>query len=408
MSSQRRNRRAGVEDLWHRADGTPTARHGAAPCPPRGSCKVQGRGKRWRARWVDDQGQERTASYERKIDAQSKIDGVSADLHRGEYVDPRSGTQSFGALSERFTSGRTVKQKTASGEKSLLDSRILPRWQNVQIAHIVESDIRTWLADMQKEVSSSRARQAFILYRQILDLAVADKALVRNPAAGVKAPRAKTSRDAVFLTVDQVHEIADAMPRPADAALVRFLAFTGLRWGEAVAVTVDGIDFDRHIIHVRRTYSEDGGRVITGTPKDHAARWVPFPAGMDSDLRALANGRLRGSDVFQTPAGGVLRSGNWTARVLRPAVEDVNAPKDGEGEREDVIPPGLRIHDLRHTAASVAIRAGVNVKALQRMLGHESATMTLDVYAGLWDDDLRDLGSSVNSVAYPLRTSGDR
>ncbi|MDN5688752.1 MAG: site-specific integrase [Brachybacterium sp.] len=277
----------------------------------------------------------------------------------------------------------------------------------MQIAHIVESDIRTWLADIQKEVSSSRARQAFILYRQILDLAVADKALVRNPAAGVKAPRAKTSRDAVFLTIDQVHEIADAMPRPADAALVRFLAFTGLRWGEAVAVTVDGIDFDRHIIHVRRTYSEDGGRVITGTPKDHAARWVPFPAGMDSDLRALVNGRSRGSDVFQTPAGGVLRSGNWTARVLRPAVEDVNAPKDGGGEREDVIPPGLRIHDLRHTAASVAIRAGANVKALQRMLGHESATMTLDVYAGLWDDDLRDLGSSVNAVAYPLRTGND-
>lgn len=388
--TQRRNRRAGVEDLWKRADGTPSAR--------------QGRGKRWRARWVDDQGRERTESFARKIDAQNHVDGITADLHRGEYVDPRSGAQTFQTLATRFTSGRAVKQKTASGEKSLLDSRILPRWENVKIAHIVESDIRTWLADIQKEVSSSRARQAFILYRQILDLAVADKALAKNPAAGVKAPRAKTSRDAVFLTVEQVHEVADAMTRPSDAALTRFLAFTGLRWGEAVAVTVDGLDFNRHIVHVRRTYSEDGGRLITGTPKDHAARWVPFPAGLDAELRALISGRPGASDVFQTPAGGVLRSGNWTSRVLRPAVVAVNTPAEGEDVRADLIPTGLRIHDLRHTAASIAIRAGANVKALQRMLGHESATMTLDVYAGLWDDDLLDLGASVNSAAYPLRT----
>lgn len=393
--TQRRNRRAGVEDLWKRSDGSPSARNG--------------RGKRWRARWVDDQGRERTESFARKIDAQSHVDGISADLHRGEYVDPRSGAQTFQTLAQRFTSGRTVKQKTASGEKSLLDSRILPRWENVKIAHIVESDIRTWLADIQKEVSSSRARQAFILYRQILDLAVADKALAKNPAAGVKAPRAKTSRDALFLTVEQVHEVAGAMTRPSDAALTRFLAFTGLRWGEAVAVTVDGLDFNRHIVHVRRTYSEDGGRLITGTPKDHAARWVPFPAGLSTDLQALTKGRPRGSDVFQTPGGGVLRSGNWTTRVLRPAVTVVNAPGEGETAedrqaRGGLIPAGLRIHDLRHTAASVAIRAGANVKALQRMLGHESATMTLDVYAGLWDDDLLDLGASMNSAAYPLRT----
>ena len=397
---QRRNRRAGVEDLWFRRGASKTVENRTSR---------HGRGKRWRARWVDDQGRERTASFATKTEAEQHIEAIGSSLHRGEYVDPRSGAQTFGVLARRFTAGRVVKQKTASGERSLLDSRILPRWENVQLAHIVESEIRTWLADMQREVSSSRARQAFILYRQILDLAVADRALAKNPAKGVKAPRAKTSRDAVFLTVEQVHEVADAMTRPSDATLARFLAFTGLRWGEAVAVTVDALDFTRHIVHVRRTYSEDGGKIITGVPKDHAARWVPFPPGLDEDLQALVKGRPGAADVFQTPGGGVLRSGNWTSRVLRPAVLTVNAPADGETpeEREargGLIPPGLRIHDLRHTAASVAISAGANVKALQRMLGHESATMTLDVYASLMDDDLRDLGTSINSAAYPLRT----
>ena len=398
--AQRRNRRAGVEDLWFRRGASKTVENRTSR---------HGRGKRWRARWVDDQGRERTASFATETAAKQHIEAIGSSLHRGDYVDPRSGAQTFGVLAQRFTAGRSVKQKTASGERSLLDSRILPRWENVQLAHIVESEIRTWLADMQREVSSSRARQAFILYRQILDLAVADRALAKNPAQGVKAPRAKTSRDAVFLTVEQVHQIADVMPRAADGTLARFLAFTGLRWGEAVAVTVDALDFTRHIVHVRRTYSEDGGKIITGVPKDHAARWVPFPPGLDEDLQALVKGRPGAADVFQTPGGGVLRSGNWTSRVLRPAALTVNAPADGETpeEREargGLIPAGLRIHDLRHTAASVAISAGANVKALQRMLGHESATMTLDVYASLMDDDLRDLGTSINSAAYPLRT----
>ncbi len=300
--AQRRNRRAGVEDLWFRRGESKTVENRTSR---------HGRGKRWRARWVDDQGRERTASFATETAAKQHVAAISSNLHRGEYVDPRSGAQTFGVLAQRFTAGRAVKQKTASGERSLLDSRILPRWENVQLAHIVESEIRTWLADMQREVSSSRARQAFILYRQILDLAVADKALSKNPARGVKAPRAKTSRDAVFLSVEQVHRIADVMPRTADATLARFLAFTGLRWGEAVAVTVDALDFTRHIVHVRRTYSEDGGKIITGVPKDHAARWVPFPPGLDEDLQALVKGRPGGADVFQTPAGGVLRSGNW-------------------------------------------------------------------------------------------------
>lgn len=60
---QRRNRRAGVEDLWHKADGSPTAR--------------DGRGKRWRARWVDDQGRERTAAFSRQVDARRHVEGSS-------------------------------------------------------------------------------------------------------------------------------------------------------------------------------------------------------------------------------------------------------------------------------------------------------------------------------------------
>ena len=56
-------------------------------------------------------------------------------------------------------------------------------------------------------------------------------------------------------------------------------------------------------------------------------------------------------------------------------------------------------HDLRHTAASLAVASGATVKSIQRMLGHASAAMTLDVYAGLFDDDLSDLAARMDAAA---------
>jgi integrase len=70
--------------------------------------------------------------------------------------------------------------------------------------------------------------------------------------------------------------------------------------------------------------------------------------------------------------------------------------------------PDFTPHDLRHTAASLAVSAGANVKAVQRMLGHAKASMTLDVYADLFDDDLDGvadrLDSAIKSTADSLRT----
>jgi integrase len=69
-------------------------------------------------------------------------------------------------------------------------------------------------------------------------------------------------------------------------------------------------------------------------------------------------------------------------------------------------------HDLRHTAASLSVSAGANVKAVQRMLGHAKASMTLDVYADLFDADLDDaatnLDVAIRSAAYPLRTGQNK
>ena len=107
---------------------------------------------------------------------------------------------------------------------------------------------------------------------------------------------------------------------------------------------------------------------------------MPFPAALADSLAALMVGKARDELVFTDMRGGVLRNSNWRARVFEPAVTKCRAADDTF--------PAITPHDLRHTAASLAVSAGANVKALQRMLGHAKASMTLDVYADLFDDDL--------------------
>ena len=107
-------------------------------------------------------------------------------------------------------------------------------------------------------------------------------------------------------------------------------------------------------------------------------------------------GKGRDELVFTDQRGGVLRNSNWRARVFEPAVTAVQSQATAQRAKEIAATgkaatpefPTITPHDLRHTAASLAVSAGANVKAVQRMLGHAKASMTLDVYADLFDEDL--------------------
>ncbi|MFC3382792.1 tyrosine-type recombinase/integrase [Couchioplanes azureus] len=196
--------------------------------------------------------------------------------------------------------------------------------------------------------------------------------MVRNPADGVRLPRV-VKEEPVFLDHDQVAALADACGKYG--LLVRFLAYTGLRWGEVSALRVARLDLLRRRVVVAVAFSEVGGELIEGTPKNHQRRSVPIPRFLVDELAARVAGKGRDDLVFTAPNGGPLRNTNFRPRVFQPAAESIGLA-------------GLTPHDLRHTAASLAVAAGANVKAVQRMLGHASASMTLDVYAGLFGDDL--------------------
>jgi integrase len=218
----------------------------------------------------------------------------------------------------------------------------------------------------------------------ILDTAVRDRRLSANPARGVHLPRKHGTRHA-YLSHQQVELLA----RSANdkGTLVRFLSYTGLRWGEAVALHVREIDFGRRRVSVVENAVRVGGRIIVGTPKSHHARRVPIPPFLAAELAELARGRSAGALIFGDGVHHLnqptVKGGWWVQSIARAQAVDLGFPTP-------------TIHDLRHTAASLAVSAGANVKAVQRMLGHASAAMTLDVYADLFDEDLESVSMALD------------
>lgn len=152
---------------------------------------------------------------------------------------------------------------------------------------------------------------------------------------------------------------------------------------------VRDVDLLHKRITVRRTAVELHGRVEYGSPKSNQQRSVVPPGQLVAELEPLLVGKGPDGLMFTAPNGGPLRVSNFRSRTFDPAA----------------LRAGLALtpHDLRHTAASLAIGSGANVKAVQRVLGHASAAMTLDTYAGLFDTDLDTLA---NHMTEAIATAG--
>lgn len=210
--------------------------------------------------------------------------------------------------------------------------------------------------------------------------------------------RRKGKGELGYLTDDQVWQLA----REAGAGLagsdkrvvVLALSYCGLRWGELAGLHVADVDVLRRRITLRCNAVNVGRRAVVGTPKTHEQRVVPFPRFLVEPLAAVLAGKAREAIVFPAARAGYALSpgvSTWFSSAVQRCQEQVDeacAEESADGD-EPSTPEFRRVtpHDLRHTAASLAIPAGANVKVVQSMLGHASVAMTLDTYADLFADD---------------------
>ena len=198
---------------------------------------------------------------------------------------------------------------------------------------------------------------------------------------------------------DQVEALAAAIDERW-RVLVLVSAYMGLRPCEVVALKVSRLDLLRGTLRVAEAAPEVAGRLAWGTVKTHEARTVHLPRFLREELAAYLASRLRSPDdlVFTAARGGPIRESKWVPGYFKPAL------------RAAGLPPETRWYDLRHTAASLLIREGASIKAVQRQMGHATAAITLDTYGHLFPDELPDLAERLDALRArttpPARPSG--
>lgn len=396
---------ASIDDQWFVKDATGTA----APTA------MNGKGLRYRVRYRNPQGKSRTKSFAKASDAKNFLATVETSKLTGSYVDPGRAKVTVGSVADQWLAGKIgLKPTTRARYEVALKVHVRPQWGRTSLDRIEHSAVQTWLAELsQSGQSGASVRKSYGVLSSILDLAVRDKRLPANPARGVDLPALNQSRRK-YLSAVQVFELADAAATPVDRGYwlatdpafgqyrlaVFVMAYCGLRWSELAALKVSSVDILRRRLEVAEAVTEiNGGRVTWGTPKSHERRSVPIPRFLSEDLAIHLAGKTAGDLVFSAPEGGVMRNRNARRAWFDRAAVAIDEP-------------GLTPHELRHTAASLAVSAGANIKAVQRMLGHASAALTLDVYADLFEDDLDEVAERLDVVARaasvsPLRRGAD-
>jgi integrase len=345
----------------------------------------------YRVRWRTPDGKSRSKTLKRRVDAERYLTGVEHSKDVGAYIDPSRSKVTVRLWSDQWLQSQShLKASTRARYEGILSKHIVPRWGDTSLYQVSHADVQKWISSI--GLAPATVRYVHRVFSLLMELAVRDGRIPQNPATGVRLPRV-AKPDKRFLTPEEVHRLADAasqypIPEVGEQyrALILTLAFCGLRWGEVAALRVKRVDLLRRRLTVAESVTEVSGRLVWGTPKSHAARSVPIPRSVSNLIHEVIAGKGPDDLVFTTWRGKPLRNLNFRRDVFDKAAVDAGV--------RDLTP-----HELRHTAASLAVSAGANVKAVQKMLGHASAAMTLDVYSGLFDDDLDGVGDRIDVLA---------
>jgi integrase len=347
--------------------------------------ELAGGAKRYRVRYrtPDNRGTDKRG-FTTIRDAKAFAATVEVSKLRGEYVRPADSRVTVGELGPRWLARQAGHLKLSSHRPLEIAWRIHvePEWGDQPIGSIRSTAVAAWVAALSTTRSPSIVIRARSVLSGILADAVADRLLPANPCAGVKTPK-KAPKRRQYLSHDQVWALASAAG--GNGAMVLTMAYCGLRWGEAAGLRIQDLDLMRRRLTVVQTATRVGSQIVVGSPKSNRARTVPIPAQVALEIAATCSGKDPGDLVFPSGRGGHQQQANSTRGWWPAAVRASGIPR--------VTP-----HDLRHTCASLAVSAGANVKALQRLLGHSSAAMTLDIYADLFADDLDVVGTGLDAA----------
>lgn len=324
-----------------------------------------------------------------KRDARKFLNTVEVSKHAGLYIDPTKGNLPVKHFAETWLANKKASTKPSVYQtyESRWRVHVEPRWGQTPISKVDPETVQKWVNSLSdgtsktcsngKPLSGSLISACFTVLVGALDVARKQKCIPVNPLREEVELPARVTKPKIYLSHKQVRDLAEASTHPE---IIYTLAYTGMRWGEMTALRVRNIDVSNRRIRIDSSITQlrkaiNNSRFAEGPPKNGERRSIVYPRLLAPVIEEQLRHKQGDDFVFMAADGGHLKPPSsqtgWFALALKKAEL-----------------PHMAVHDLRHTTASLAVQAGANVKALQRMLGHASAVMTLDKYADLFDDDL--------------------
>jgi integrase len=317
-----------------------------------------------------------------KKEAQDALDRLRMDSAQGRLTDANKFTVG------RFLDSWLEQKKRAGLAASTLDryalivnKQIKPHLGALRLDKLTTFHVSQLDALLANAGESARQRQmVHAVFGTACHDAVKMKLLPVNPCTDAAKPRV-VKKEMKAWDAEQARRFLAAAEGDRLHALYVVALHTGMRRGELLALRWSDVDFEAGVVQVQRSLSEVRGVLAPKSPKTTRGRRridlsrCALDALHEHRKRMLAEGRdVKTGIVFCSENGTWMRGSNLTRRSFPRLVRLAN--------RQGADPlPQIRFHDLRHTAASLLLAAGVNVKVVSERLGHESIEITLRVYA---------------------------
>jgi integrase len=343
----------------------------------------------YKVRYRDENNTQTSATFKRKRDAEEFERNVRIEIKNGTWLSPKL-TQV--EVSKVWSDFLELKQGKKKDYESIWKLHIEPRWGSTMVGRVESLEFDKWL--ISKKLSPQRIGKIHLLMSMLLDHAIQMKSIKANPLKDLlgkrkknNLPKADSTLATKFFSLPELMNVAREADYYEDVVLL--LGLCGLRWGELVGLTVKDLNVRAGTILIRRALVEVDGRLIESTTKANRWREVKLPQILRDKCLNWAKNKSPDDPLFHTEAGTLLRNTNFTRRVFTPAMERAQVNK-------------IRIHDLRHTAATIAISSGATPNMVKEMLGHSDVQLTMRVYAHIFESDREKVATNIDRAVYEV------